>query len=89
MADSQSPIICVTCQRPFPDDLKKEDAPKYFAQENIFPRSDDDHAFSNEAATMVRYIESVTYVTRYATEVEQQHYETILELLYQLQQAQN
>jgi hypothetical protein len=85
MAESKSPIICGTCQRNLPEDLKEEDAPKYFAQENIFPRSDEDDAFSNEATRILSFIESVAYVTRYATEeVEHEHYETILDLLFQL-----
>jgi hypothetical protein len=84
MADSKSPIICVTCKRPFPDDLKADDSPRYFAQSPLLPRSDDDHDFKNEADNILSFIESVSYVTRYAEEVEDEHYKTILELLFQL-----
>jgi hypothetical protein len=84
MAESKSPIICVTCKREFPDDLKAEKSPRYFAQEPLLPRTDDDHDFKDEATTIVRFIESVSYVTRFATEVEEKHYATILELLMQL-----
>lgn len=84
MAELKSPIICVTCKRPFPDDLQVEDSPRYFAQENLLPRSDEDHAFTNEATVILSYIESVTYVTRYATEVEDEHYKSILDLVLQL-----
>jgi hypothetical protein len=84
MAESKSPIICVTCQRSFPGDLKADDAPRYFAQGPLLPRSDDDHDFKDEATTILSYIEAVSYVTRFAPEVEEKHYETILELLLQL-----
>ena len=84
MAASQSPIICVTCTRPFPDDLKADDAPRYFAQSPLLPRSDDAHDFKDEAHQILRFIESVTYVTRYCEEVEEKHMTTILELLLQL-----
>jgi hypothetical protein len=33
MAESQSPIICVTCHREFPDDLDADNSPRYFAHE--------------------------------------------------------
>ena len=84
MAESQSPIICVTCQRSLPDDLKADDAPRYFAQSPLLPRSDDAHDFKEEATQIVRFIESVTYVTRFCEEVEEEHYKTVLELLLQL-----
>ena len=84
MAESKSPIICVTCQREFLDDLKADDAPRYFAQGPLLPRSDDAHDFKDEANTIVSYIESVSYVTRYSQEVEDERYKTILELLLHL-----
>jgi hypothetical protein len=67
-----------------PEDLKADDAPRYFAQEPLLPRSDDDHAFKNETQTIVEYIEAVSYVTRYATDIEDEHHKTILELVMQL-----
>jgi hypothetical protein len=84
MAESKSPIICVTCQRSFPDDLTADHAPRYFAQGPLLPRSDDDHDFKNEADNILSFIESVSYVTRYAEEVEDEHYKTILSLLLEL-----
>jgi hypothetical protein len=84
MSDSKSPIICVTCQRSFPEDLKAEDSPRYFAQGPLLPRSDDDHDFKDEADNILSFIESISYVTRYATEVEEEHYKTILSLLLEL-----
>ena len=70
MAESTSPIICVICRRPFPDDLKADDSSRYFAQSPLLPRSDDAHDFKDEATLIVSFIESVTYVTRYSEEVE-------------------
>ena len=89
MAESTSPIICVTCKRPFPDDLKAADSPRYFAQSPLLPRSDDAHDFKDEATQIVRFIESVTYVTRYSEEVEEEHYKTVLELVLQLSEEAN
>jgi hypothetical protein len=84
MADSQSPIICITCQRSFPDDLKVEDAPRYFVQESLLPRSDEDISFTNEALVILSYIETVSHVTRHAAELEEEHYNDILDRLFQL-----
>jgi hypothetical protein len=84
MAESKSPIICVTCKRPFPEDLKADDSPRYFAQSPLLPRSDDAHDFKDEADQIVRFIESVSYVTRFTEEIEDEHYKNIMELLMQL-----
>jgi hypothetical protein len=53
-------------------------------KENLLPRSDDDHAFSNEATVIISFIETITHVTRHSTEAEQEHYEDILDLIFQL-----
>jgi hypothetical protein len=84
MPESKSPIICVTCRRSFPDDLKADDSPRYFAQENLLPRSDEDISFVNEARTILGFIEAITFVTRHSTEAEQAHHEEIYDLLFQL-----
>jgi hypothetical protein len=61
-----------------------EDSPRYFAQEPLLPRSDEDISFTNEATTIISFIETVSHVTRHCTEAEQKHYEDILDLLFQL-----
>jgi len=48
MAEAKSPIICVTCTRPFSDDLKADDAPRYFAQGPLLPKTDDAYDFKCE-----------------------------------------
>ena len=84
MAAKESPYICVTCQRPLPHDLKAEDAPRYFVQESLLPRSDEDISFTNEALVILSYIETVSHVTRHCKEAEQQHQDDIFDLLFQL-----
>jgi hypothetical protein len=84
MPESKSPIICVTCRRSFPDDLEPDDAPRYFAQDPLLPRSSDEDHFVNEATNILGFIETITHVTQHCTEAEQKHHKTILELLFQL-----
>lgn len=70
MKDSTSPVICVTCQRPFPAGLKSEDSPRYLGQYGLLPTSDDDNNFVNEARNILRYIRAASYCARYAVDVE-------------------
>ena len=65
MSDSHSPFICVTCRRSFPDDLKAEDAPRYFAQDALLPRSDADLNFRDEADSILEFISVVAVLARY------------------------
>jgi hypothetical protein len=84
MAESQSPIICVTCERPLPPDTQAEHAPRYIGQYEILPRSDNGEGFANEVKTLMGYVRAVSYVTRYAEEMEEDDYEAILELIQAL-----
>jgi hypothetical protein len=86
MAESKSPIICVTCQREFPDDLDAEKSPRYFAQYSLLPKADDAFDFASEVQTLCRYIKAISDVMSYGDhkEVEQGTYDTIFELVGQL-----
>jgi hypothetical protein len=86
MAESKSPIICVTCQRSLPDDLKSEDAPKYFSQGPLLPRSDSAHAFGSEVGSICEYIKAIADVIRYDAdkEIEPDTYSTLFELVGEL-----
>jgi hypothetical protein len=84
MAEPKSPIICLTYQRPFPHGLKREDTPQYFAQHRTFTTEDDVAGVGTEVTMLLNYIQSVAYVTRFADEVPEDHYLTILELLMAL-----
>ena len=86
MEDSQSPIICVTCQRPFPDDLKAEDSPRYFGQFPLLPKSDDAHDFGSEVRHITEFISAIADVLSYGDhkEVEQKTYDTIFRLIGEL-----
>jgi hypothetical protein len=86
MAESKSPIICVTCTRPFPDDLKQEDSPRYFAQYSLLPKSDDAFDFASEVQTLLRYMEAISSVWSHGDhkDVEQDTYDTIFEMMGQL-----
>jgi hypothetical protein len=86
MAESKSPIICVTCQRPFPDDLKAEDSPRYFAQYSLLPKRDEAFEFASEVQTLCGYIKAIADALRYGDhkEVDQDTYDTIFELVGQL-----
>jgi hypothetical protein len=83
MAESQSPIICVTCQREFPDDLKADDSPRYFAQSPLLPRADDAFDFASEVQRMRWYIKAIAEVTRYGENkgIEERTYDTIFDLV--------
>ena len=50
MAEAKSPIICVICTRPFLDDLKADDAPRYFAQGPLLPKTDDGMTLSAKSS---------------------------------------
>jgi hypothetical protein len=90
MSESQSPIICVTCRRPFPDDLTSEDAPKYFAQSPLMPKSDSAHDFVSEARMISWYIKAVSYVFHYkGEEVPEEISEEIFALLEELAREQD
>ena len=85
MAVSQSPIICVTCKRPFPDDLKAEDSPRYFAQYELLPKSDSDHAFATEARNITEFISAVGEAMRYSDkEIEHETYNALFDLITEL-----
>jgi hypothetical protein len=87
MADSHSPIICVTCQRPLPEDLKEDDAPRYFAQTDLLPTRDGDHNFVAEADNILRYIKvlsTIVWTGSDAADIESREYDTILELVAEL-----
>lgn len=86
MAESKSPIICVTCQREFPDDLKADDSPRYFAQYSLLPRTEDAFDFATEAQSICRYIKAIADVLSFGEhkEVEQETYDTIFQLVGEL-----
>jgi hypothetical protein len=86
MAASQSPIICVTCEREFPDDLKPDDSPRYFVQGPLLPRTDDMYDFGCEVQRMCGYIKAIADVLRYGDnkEVQPETYDTIFELVGEL-----
>jgi hypothetical protein len=69
MSESKSPVICVTCQRPFPHDRKLEDAPKYFAQYNLLTRSDDAMSLLQETETLLRYVRTAAWVVEPARKI--------------------
>ena len=83
MAESQSPILCVTCQRSFPDDLKADDAPKYFCQGPLLPQSDSAHDFASEVQRMLWYIKAISEALRYGDnkDLEEDTYNNIFELV--------
>jgi hypothetical protein len=85
MAEARSPIICVTCQRSFPDDLDAEKSPRYFAQYSLL-QADDAFDFASEVQNICRYIKAIADVLSYGDhkEVEQETYDTIFELVGQL-----
>jgi len=70
MSEKDSGHICVTCQRPFPDDLKVDDAPKYFGQLPLMPRTDAAHDFGSEARQICEYIKAISEVMRYGEDKE-------------------
>src|SRR5215207_1398725 len=86
MSEKDSGHICVTCQRPFPDDLKQEDAPKYFGQFPLMPKTDAVHDFGSEARQICEYIKAISEVMRYGEdkEIEERTYDTIFELVGEL-----
>src|SRR5262245_29875544 len=86
MSDSQSPVICVTCQRPLPLGTKREDAPKYFAQGPLLPQSDSADDFAGEARPINSYIKAVSYVLRYSEDkdIPEEIYREIFALIEEL-----
>jgi hypothetical protein len=83
MAESQSPIICVTCHREFPDDLDAEKSPRYFVQSPLLPKTDDAYDFGCEVQRMLGYIKAISDALRYGDnkEVQPETYDTIFELV--------
>jgi hypothetical protein len=86
MAEATSPIICVTCQHEFPDDLEAENSPRYFAQGPLLPKTDDAYDFGCEVQRMCGYIKAVSDVLRYGEhkEVQPETYDSIFELVGEL-----
>lgn len=86
MADSQSPIICVTCHREFPDDLEAEKSPRYFGQYSLLPKRDDAFDFASEVQNLCRYSKAISDVMSYGdhTDIEQNTYNTLFQLVGQL-----
>lgn len=83
MADAKSPIICVTCKREFPDDLKADDSPRYFAQYSLLPKSDEAFEFTSEAQNILRYMKAISSVWAFDNHkhVENDTYDTLFELM--------
>jgi len=86
MAEAKSPITCVTCQREFPDDLKADDASRYFAQYSLLPKTDDAFDFATEVQSLCEYIKAISDVLRYRDhkEIEEKTYNTIFGLVGEL-----
>jgi hypothetical protein len=86
MAAKESPIICVTCQRDFPDDLKAENSPRYFAQYSLLPRTEDAFDFASETQTICEYLKAVADVMRYSDhkEIEDKTLKSIFGLMGEL-----
>ena len=70
MADRESPIICVTCQREFPDDLNQDDSPRYFAQYGLLPKRDDAFDFASEVQNICRYMKAISGVMAFGDHKE-------------------
>lgn len=82
MSESKSPVICVTCKRPFPPGITSEDSPRYFAQSPLLPKSDDPHDFATEAQTIVGYVKAVANVVAYTNkEISFRDYDTLMNLI--------
>jgi hypothetical protein len=85
MAESKSPIICVTCQRSFPEDLKADDSPRYFAQSPLLPRRDDDQDFLTESVRITEFINAIGEALVFGKkEIEDDTYNTLFDLLTEL-----
>lgn len=84
MTESKSPVICVTCHRPFAPGLKEEEAPSYFAQYYTFPSSDAVDGFANEVKTLLEYIETLSHIARWEDKVEDHRRNNLLELIHDL-----
>jgi hypothetical protein len=85
MEKSPSPFICVTCTRPLPADLTREDAPRYIAQLALPPTSDDAYNFANEAQTLTHYVQAIAEVLGYASkEMDQETHDTLFALIEDL-----
>jgi hypothetical protein len=66
MSEEKSAVICVTCQRSFPDDLDPKKSPRYFAQYSLLPKTDDAFDFASETQTICEYLKAVADVMRYS-----------------------
>ena len=86
MAEPQSPVICVTCTRPFSHDLKPDRSPRYFAQGPLLPRTDDAYDFGCEVTRILHHIKAIAEALRYGEnkEVEPKTYDTLFELVGEL-----
>ena len=85
MAESQSPIICVTCKHEFPADFDGDKAPRFFAQYHMRPTASGWDGFGNEAKTITSYITAVADLIRYADQdIEDVTYRTIFQLVGEL-----
>jgi hypothetical protein len=56
MATTNSPVLCVTCRQPVPEDVKQLD---YFAQTSLKPEADDVENFLAELRDLTHYLESL------------------------------
>jgi len=82
---SHSPIICVTCQREFPDDFDGDKTLRVFVQYHRHPTASDWDGFGNEAKTITSYITAVADLMRYADqEIEDETYRTVFQLVGEL-----
>jgi hypothetical protein len=91
MAESKSPIICVTCKREFHDDLDADNYPRYVAQYSRLPKRDEAFEFASEVQTLCRYIKAISDVMHYGDnkEIEEDTYDTIFELVGELSEEVN
>jgi hypothetical protein len=87
MAESKSPIICVTCKTPLPDGITVDDAPRYFCQTDLLPTRDGEGNWMVEAENILRFIKVVSTITWTGSkeaDIEAREYNTILELIAEL-----
>jgi hypothetical protein len=85
MADSKSPIICVTCQRALPDDLNADDSPRYFAQSPLLPRRDDDYDFLTESVRITEFINAIGEALVFSEkEISDETYNSLFDLITEL-----
>ena len=88
MSASHSPIICVACHREFPEDLKAEDSPRYFAQCGLLPRMDKAFDFATEVQRLCGYLKALSDGLGFGDhkEVKQDTYDTIFQLVGELRE---